>query len=284
MAAGKTDSPEMHDFFRQLENSPKPVVMAIHGHALGGGLELAMAGHYRVATPDAVVGQPELNLGIIPGAEGAQRLPRLAGLAKAVDLCLTGASIKAPQALELGIVDKVVEGDLVAGAAKYAREVMAHKDHPKTSQRDEKLGADAGKSAEILSAARAQARKTRRNLFAAQAVIDALEGAATLPFDQGCLREREIVRKCFASDQAKALVHAFLAERAAAKIPDIPPDTPVAEIRSVAIVGSGTMGSGISMALANVGIPVRMMDSDSAALARGLANIRKNYEISTRRW
>jgi 3-hydroxyacyl-CoA dehydrogenase len=280
LASGKNDSPEMHGFFQQLENNPKPVVMAINGMALGGGLELAMAGNYRVAAPDVLVGQPELNLGIIPGAEGTQRLPRLVGLAKAVDLCLSGAPIKAPEALQLGLIDRIIEGDLLAGAVQFAREV-AGKPAPKASQRTEKLaGAD---NAAILAAGRATAKKTRRNQTAPIALLEALEAAVTLPFDEGCKRERELFQKCFTSDQAKALIHAFLAERAASKIPDVPADTPVAEIRKAGIIGSGTMGSGIAMAFANAGIPVLIMDSDRAALDRGMGNIRKLYEGSVKK-
>ena len=283
LAAGKNDSPEMHEFFQQLENNPKPVVMAIHGHALGGGLELAMAGHYRLASADAVVGQPELNLGIIPGAEGTQRLPRLVGLAKAVELCLTGTLVKAADAVNLGIIDRVIEGDLISGAVQFALEVAGNASHPKTSRRSDKLTGSAAENEAILKAGREQARKTRRNLEAALAVIDALEGSVTLPFDEGCKREREIVRKCFTSDQAKALIHAFLAERAVSKIPGIPADTPVAEIRKAGIVGSGTMGSGIAMAFANAGIAVLLNDTEDAALQRAMANIRKIYEGSVKK-
>ena len=283
LASGKNDSPEMHGFFQQLENNPKPVVMAIHGHALGGGLELAMAGHYRVATADAVVGQPELNLGIIPGAEGTQRLPRLAGLAKAVELCLTGAMVKAPEAVKLGILDRVIEGDLLAGAVQFAREIAGKASHPITSRRSDKLTGSAAENTAILNAGREQARKTRRNLQAALAVIDSLEGAVTLPFDEGCKREREISYKCFASDQAKALIHAFLAERAVSKVPGIAAGTPVAEFRKAGVIGSGTMGSGIAMVFANVGIPVLLNDTDDAALERAKAHIRKIYEGSVKK-
>jgi 3-hydroxyacyl-CoA dehydrogenase len=282
LASGKNDSPEMHDFFHQLEDNPKPVVMAIQGHALGGGLELAMAGHYRAALPDAVVGQPELNLGIIPGAEGTQRLPRLVGLAAAVDLCLGGAPVKAAEAVKLGILDRVIEGDLLAGAAQFAREVAGKTSHPKTSGRTDKLAAGASEHAAILKAGRDKARKTRRNLNAAVAVIDALEAATTLPFDEGCKREREIFQKCFTSDQAKSLIHAFLAERGVSKIPGLP-SVPPPEIRQAAIIGSGTMGSGIAMVFANVGIPVLLTDSNKEALNRGVATIRKNYENSVKK-
>ncbi len=283
LASGKNDSPEMHGFFQQLESNPKPVIMAIHGHALGGGLELAMAGHYRVAAADAVVGQPELNLGIIPGAEGTQRLPRLVGLAKAIELCLTGAPVKAAEAAQLGILDRVIEGDLLAGAVQYAREVAGRTSHPVTSRRTDKLTASAAENDAILKAGREQARKTRRNLYAAQAIMDAFEAAVTLPFDEGCKREREMVGKCFTHDQAKALIHAFLAERAVSKIPGIPSGTPVAEIRKAGVIGSGTMGSGIAMAFANVGIPVLLNDTEEAALERAMGNIRKIYEGSVKK-
>jgi 3-hydroxyacyl-CoA dehydrogenase len=271
----------MHPYFKRLEDSAKPIVMAIHGSALGGGLELAMAGHYRVATADAVVGQPEVNLGIIPGAEGTQRLPRLAGLAKALELCISGQILKASEAAALGIIDRVVEGELLAAAVRFAREVPADTRGRKTSQVRDRLG-PADSFPDLLKAGKEQARRTRRNSLAALAVVDALEGAVTLPFDEGCKRERELFTKCFASDQAKALIHAFLAERGVSKIPGIPAQVSARVVRQAAIIGSGTMGSGIAMAFANAGIPVLLTDSDPAAIDRGMANIRKNYENSVK--
>ncbi|HMD49964.1 MAG TPA: 3-hydroxyacyl-CoA dehydrogenase NAD-binding domain-containing protein [Bryobacteraceae bacterium] len=275
--------PKFHDILARIEDSTKPVVMAIHGTALGGGLEIAMAGHYRVAVPEAMVGQPEVNLGIIPGAEGTQRLPRLVGVAAAVDLCVSGKPIRAPEALKLGVIDRVIEGDLLAGAVAFARE-LADKGGTlrKTRELSDKLGSEFV-DASIFAAGRDQARKTRRNMLAALKVVDAIEAAATLPFDEGCKKEREIFEECIASDQARALIHAFFAERAVAKIPDIPKETAVYSIRQAAIIGAGTMGGGIAMACANAGISVRLKEVEQAALDRGLATIRKNYENSVKK-
>ncbi len=283
-AAGRgSGPPKFHDILARIEDSTKPVVMAIHGTALGGGNEVAMAGHYRVAVPDAQIGQPEVNLGIIPGAEGTQRLPRLVGVAAAVDLCVSGKPIRAPEALKLGLIDRVIEGDLLAGAVAFARDI-ADKGGAlrKTRELSDKLGSEFV-DASIFVAGRDQARKTRRNMIAPLKAVDAIEAAATLPFDEGCKREAELFEECIASDQARALIHAFFAERAVAKIPDIPKDTAVYNIRQAAIVGAGTMGGGIAMACANAGISVLLKEVEQAALDKGLATIRKNYENSVKK-
>ncbi|HTW67889.1 MAG TPA: 3-hydroxyacyl-CoA dehydrogenase NAD-binding domain-containing protein [Bryobacteraceae bacterium] len=283
-AAGRgSGPPEFHGILARIENTAKPVVMAIHGTALGGGNEVAMAGHYRVAVPDAQIGQPEVNLGIIPGAEGTQRLPRLVGVAAAVDLCVSGKPIRAPEALKLGLIDRVIEGDLLKGAVHFAREI-AKEGAPlrKTSELSEKLGSE-WVDASIYVAGRDQARRTRRNMLAPLKVVDAIEAAATLPFEEGCKKEREIFVECIQSDQARALIHAFFAERAVAKIPDIPKDMPVYNIREAAIIGAGTMGGGIAMACANAGIPVLLKEVEQAALDRGMATIRRNYENSVKK-
>ncbi|HEY7338029.1 MAG TPA: 3-hydroxyacyl-CoA dehydrogenase NAD-binding domain-containing protein [Bryobacteraceae bacterium] len=274
--------PDLHGLLQQIEDCPKPVVMAIHGTALGGGLEVAMAGHFRVASPDAQMGQPEVNLGIIPGAEGTQRLPRLVGLAAAVEMCVSGKPVNAPTALSMGLIDKIIEGDLLAGAIEFACErAAAGGSFPKTRERADKIGT--GDVGAILAAGREQARKTRRNQTAPLMALDALEAAAKLPFEQGWKREREIMSEALASDQARALIHAFFAERAVSKVADVPKDTPVYEIRKVAIIGAGTMGGGIAMACANAGIPVVLKDADQAAIDRGMAAVRKNYESSVKR-
>ena len=275
--------PKFHDILARIEDASRPVVMAIHGTALGGGLETAMAGHYRVAVADAQVGQPEVNLGIIPGAEGTQRLPRLVGVAAAVDLCVSGKPIRAPEALKLGLIDRVIEGDLLTGAVAFAREVADKGgDVRKTRELSDKLGSEFV-NAPIFVAGRDQARKTRRNMIAPLKVVDAIEAAATLPFDEGCAKEAEIFKECIASDQARALIHAFFAERAVAKIPDIPKETPVYNIKQAAIIGAGTMGGGIAMACANAGISVLLREVEQAALDRGIATIRKNYENSVKK-
>jgi 3-hydroxyacyl-CoA dehydrogenase len=275
--------PDFHRILASIEDTSKPVVMAIHGTALGGGNEVAMAGHYRVAAPGAQIGQPEVNLGIIPGAEGTQRLPRLVGVAAAVDLCVSGKPIRAPEALKLGLIDRLIEGDLLAGAVAFAREIADRGGAPrKTRELNDKLGSEFV-DASIFSAGRDQARKTRRNMLAPLKAVDAIEAAVNLPFDEGCKRERELFEECIASDQARALIHAFFAERAVAKIPDIPKDTAVYNIRQVAIIGAGTMGGGIAMACANAGLPVLLKEVEQAALDRGLATIRKNYENSVKK-
>jgi len=264
-----------------IEDSGKPVVMAIHGQAFGGGLELAMAGHYRVASPTAQVGQPEVNLGIIPGAGGTQRLPRLVGVAKAVEMCAGGKPVSAREAAALGLIDRLIEGDLLAGAVSFAREI-AGKPAPKTRERMEKLGT-AVESAAIFAAARDAAGKKQRGLKAPMAAIDAVEAATRLPFEEGCQAEAKLFTECLFSDQSKALIHVFFGEREVAKIPDVPKETPVLAVNRVAVVGSGTMGGGIAMVFANAGIPVLLKDVDEATLDLGMGKIRKNYASSVQR-
>jgi 3-hydroxyacyl-CoA dehydrogenase len=265
----------------RVEDSRKPVVMAIHGTAFGGGLELAMAGHYRVAAPSAQVGQPEVKLGIIPGAAGTQRLPRLAGVAKAVEMCAEGNPINAQDALKSGIVDRIIEGELLAGAIAFAREISG-KPASKTRDRNNKLGS-ADENAAIFATARENARKKQRNLLAPLAAIDAVEAATKLPFPEGSQKEQELFTKCLFSDQSKALIHVFFGEREVAKIPDVAKETAVIPVNSAAVVGAGTMGGGIAMVFANAGIPVLLKETDQAALDRGLANIQKNYANSVKR-
>jgi 3-hydroxyacyl-CoA dehydrogenase len=272
----------LHPLLERIENFSKPVIVVLHGTALGGGMELAMSAHYRVAAPDAQMGQPEVNLGIIPGAEGTQRLPRLVGIAAAVDMCVSGKPIKAPEALRIGLIDRIIEGDLRSGAIAFAREMAARPSHTRTRDRVDKLGSPEA-NAPLYAAGREQAAKIRRNMKAPIAVIEAIEAAATLPWEQGLAKEKEIADRCLASDESRALIHAFFAERGVSKIPDIPKDTPVLEIRKAAIVGAGTMGGGIAMALVNAGIPVILRDTDQAALDRGMAAIRKNYDASIKR-
>jgi 3-hydroxyacyl-CoA dehydrogenase len=265
----------------QIENAEKPVVVAIHGSAFGGGLELAMAGHYRVAAPNSQLGQPEVKLGIIPGAGGTQRLPRLVGVAKAVEMCAEGNPISAPEALKLGLVDRLIEGDLLPGALDFAREI-AGRAMPKTRERNDKLGTPA-QNEPVFAAARDKARAKQRGMTAPLAAIDAVEAATNLSFDEGCQVERTLFDNCLFSDQSKALIHAFFGEREVAKIPDVPKETPIIPVHSVAIVGAGTMGGGIAMVFANAGLPVLLKDADQPALDRGLATIQKNYASSVKR-
>src|SRR5271155_4594729 len=282
ITSGKSGSTlELPALLLKIEDCRKPIVMAIHGSAFGGGLELAMSGHYRVAVPSAQVGQPEVKLGLIPGAVGTQRLPRLAGPAKAVEMCGGGNPMKAPEALKFGIVDRLIDGDLLSGAVTFAREV-ADKPVRKTRERNDKLGS-AEQNAPIFAAARENGRKKQRGLIAPLAAIDAIEAATKLPFDEGCKFERKLFMECLFSDQSKALIHVFFGEREVAKIPDIPKDTPLIPVNSAAVVGAGTMGGGIAMVLANAGIPVVLKETDHAALDRGLVNIQKNYANSVKR-
>ncbi len=273
IVAGERPKLTLLPFLLKLEDSPKPVVMAIHGQALGGGLEVAMAGHYRVITASAQVGQPEVRLGIIPGAAGTQRLPRLAGPAKALEMCVTGESIKAGEALKLGIADRIIEGDLLEGAIAFAREI-AGKRSPKTRERNEKLR-DAPDS--LFAAAREQARKQSRGLKAPLLAVDAVEAATKLDFAAGCAVEEKLFNECLFSSQAQALIYAFFGERTVAKIPGLSKDIKPREIRKAAIIGMGTMGGGIAMTYANAGIPVIAKETSQEALERGMNTIRANY-------
>ena len=281
MTSGKPRGAGHLPLLLKVEDSSKAVIVAIHGTALGGGLELAMAGHYRIAVASGQVGQPEVKLGLIPGAGGTQRLPRLAGVAKAVEMCVSGNPIKAEEAAKCGIVDRIVEGDLLTGAIAFAREV-ADKPAPKTRERNEKLGI-AAENARIFSSAREAAAKKQRGLLAPAAVIDAIEAATKLSFEEGCQVEQKLFLDCLFSEQSKSLIHVFFSEREASKVPDIPKDTPVIPVKSAAVVGAGTMGGGIAMVLANAGIPVLIKDTDQGAIDRGLATIRSNYENSVKR-
>jgi 3-hydroxyacyl-CoA dehydrogenase len=281
MTSGQSRGAGLLPLLLKIEDCTKPIVMAIHGTAFGGGLELAMAGHYRVAARSARVGQPEVKLGIIPGAAGTQRLPRLAGVAKAVAMCTEGNPVSAEDALASGIVDKVIDADLLAGSLAFAREI-AGRPIQKTRERNGKLGTAAENEA-IFSAARDTARKKQRGMPAPLAAIEAIEAATKLPFDQGCQEEQRLFVECLFSPQSKALIHVFFGEREVAKIPDIPKETPLIPVKTAGVVGAGTMGGGIAMVLANAGIPVQLKEADQAALDRGMANIQKNYANSVKR-
>jgi 3-hydroxyacyl-CoA dehydrogenase len=265
----------------QIEDCRKPIVMAIHGTAFGGGLELAMAGHYRVAARGAQLGQPEVKLGIIPGAAGTQRLPRLAGVAKAVEMCSGGNPIHTEEALKFGIIDQIIDGDLQSGAVRFAREI-AGRPAPRTRELDGNLGTPQ-QNTPIFAAARERAGKKQRGMMAPLAAIDAVEAATNLSFEDGCREEQRLFVECLQSEQSKALIHVFFGEREVAKIPDVPKETPTIPVGDVAVVGAGTMGGGIAMVFANAGIPVLLKESDRPALDRGLANIHNNYASSVKR-
>jgi 3-hydroxyacyl-CoA dehydrogenase len=270
-------SANSHALLKRVEDSAKPIVAAIHGNALGGGLEVAQACHYRVATKDARVGQPEVLLGIIPGAGGTQRLPRLCGAQLALTMCTDGKPVPAPKAKAAGIIDEIVEGDLKAGAIAYAKsrggKIRKSRDIAHTPESIEK-----GKAA--IAETRKSLAKTARGARAPFACVDAIEAGLTKSFDEGSVRERELFGECVVSTESRAMRHLFFAEREVAKVPDIPKDTPTKEIKRAAVVGAGTMGGGIAMNYANAGIPVLLKEVDQASLDRGMATIRKNYEVT----
>src|ERR1700751_1859283 len=281
MTSGKERGAGLLQLLLKIEDSAKPVIVAIHGTAFGSGMELAMAGHYRVAVAAAQFGQPEVKLGLIPGAAGTQRLPRLAGVSKAVEMCVSGNPVNADEALKLGLVWRIIKGDLLAGALVFAREV-AGKPAPKTRERNEKLG-NAAENTLIFSVARETTTKKQRGLLAPARAIDAVEAATKMPFEEGCKFEQKLFIECLFSEQSKSLIHVFFSQREAAKIPDVPRQTNVIPIHSAAVVGAGTMGGGIAMVLANAGIPVLLKGADQAALDRGLGTIQSNYTNSVKR-
>ena len=279
------EPPDIHNLLTRVEDATKPVVFAIHGTALGGGLELAMAGHYRVAVRDARVGLPEANLGIIPGAEGTQRLPRLVGVERAIDMIVTGKLFPVTEAHEWELIDHIIDGDLRQGAVAFAHDVAARGPHLKTRERGDKLGTPA-ENAPLFEAGRQLAKKVRPNQTAPATALEAIEAATTLPFDRGRRRERELAIGSVRSSQCRALVHAFVAERAVAKVPgvtDAPAATNPPVVEEVAIIGAGTMGSGIAMACANAGLRVVLTDASQERLDAGFAALRRNYESSVKR-
>ena len=267
--------------FLAVENCPKPIVCAIHGTAFGAGLEIAQACHYRVAVPSALVGQPEVKLGLIPGAAGTQRLPRLCGVVHAAEMCAFGNPVPARQAHEWGIIDQLVEGDLLTGAIAFARSVSG-KPPRKTREMSDRLG-DPAANAAALAELRKQSAKQWRGMQAPLRAIDAVEAAGKLPFDEGCKKEGEIFLECLFSTESKGMIHVFFGERTVAKIPDLPKDTKPIDVKKAAIVGAGTMGGGITMTYVNAGIPVVLKEGDQPALDRGLETIRRNYGVSVQR-
>jgi 3-hydroxyacyl-CoA dehydrogenase len=262
-----------------IEAAGKPVIAAIHGFALGGGLELAMGCHYRIATADARLGQPEVKLGILPGAGGTQRLPRLVGVKLALEMIVGGEPIGAKEALEKGLIDEIATGDLRQAAVAMAGRLV--RDNAKL-RRVRDLPIPPAESA-LFGDYRGTVERRRRGVLAPLRCVEAVEAAATLPFDEGLAKERDFFAELVNSDQAKAQRYFFFAEREAAKIPDLAAETPVQGVKSAAIIGAGTMGGGIAMCFANIGIPVTMIDASREALDRGLATVRRNYEASASR-
>ena len=274
--------PGLQQIINDFENSDKPVVVAIHGTALGGGLEVALGCHYRVAVPTAQLGLPEVKLGILPGAGGTQRMPRVIGVKAALDMITSGDPMPAAKAKEIGLVDEIVQGDLLDGAIKFAETVAipGGVKGRRVSQRTDKLG---GADAAFFAEARKTTAAKARGQIAPVKIVDALEAAATLPFAEGIKKEREVAQELMSGTQSKALRHVFFAEREAAKIPDVPADTPTRPVKSVAIIGAGTMGGGIAMSFANIGIPVTLIDATDEFLDRGLKRIKDNYAVTVSR-
>jgi len=269
-----TASPHLREVIATVERSSKPIIAAIHKVAMGGGLELALGCHYRVAAPAAQLGLPEVKLGIVPGAGGTQRLPRAIGVAKALDMIVSGNPVMSDQAPP-GLIDELIQGDLPQGALAFARKIVAEKG-PLRRLRDRRARLD-GDPATFFAEAAKRVAKESRGFPAPPRIVDCVEAALNLPFDEGLKFERERYENLVASTESKAMRHAFFAERAAAKIPDVPDSTATRAIRRVAILGAGTMGGGIAMAFANAGLPVKLLDVSEDALDRGLATIRKNY-------
>jgi 3-hydroxyacyl-CoA dehydrogenase len=267
-----------------LDASQKPVVAAIHGYALGGGFELALAANYRIAVRSAKVGLPEVLIGILPGSAGTQRLPRLIGPKAALDMIVTGRHVPAEEAYRLGIIDELVPegGDLRQAAIAFARRVADIRPSPRIRDHDEKL-AEAKSDPGMFDAMRKSIARRARNQKAPYHCIQSVENACTMPFDDGVVRERELFDELENSAEAKALRYAFFAEREVGRLPDIPRATPLRPIKTAAIVGAGTMGGGISMSFAEFGFPVKLLEASQEALDRGLARIRANYETSVRR-
>ena len=267
-----------------LDASAKPVIAAIHGYALGGGLEIALSAHYRIAVPSAKVGLPEVLIGILPGSGGTQRLPRLIGPKAAMEMIVSGRHVPAEEAKRLAIIDELVEegADLRQAAIAMARRVADIRPLPRIRDRDDKL-AEAKADPGIFDAMRKSIARRARNQKAPYNCIAAVEAACNLPFDDGIRRERELFDELENSAEARALRYAFFAEREVAKLPDIPRDTPLRPIKTAAIVGAGTMGGGIAMSFAEFGFPVKLLEASPEALDRGLQRIRANYETSIRR-
>jgi 3-hydroxyacyl-CoA dehydrogenase len=277
-----TQAPSLATVLDLVESSAKPVIAAIHSTALGGGLELALAAHYRVAVPGAQVGLPEVKLGLLPGCGGTQRLPRAVGLEAALNMVVSGGSVKSEQLAHTRLFDRMIEGDLLAEAIRFAREVSARGGpHPKI--RDWQIAhanADAFSAEGFIAFARTAIAAMAKNGPAQLKCVDAIEAAVTKPFDEGIRLEREAFFMLLQTPQSRALRHAFFAERAAAKLADVGDDILPRTIASVAVIGAGTMGGGIAMNFLNAGIPVTLLEAQPEALERGVATIRGNYANS----
>jgi 3-hydroxyacyl-CoA dehydrogenase len=279
------DSPlkgtEINQICAAIEDAPKPVVVALHGTSLGEGLEIALACHYRIASKDARLGLPEVKLGLIPGGGGTQRLPRLTGAKAALDLISSGDPVSAAAAREAGFVDEIAEGDHLAAAMAFAKSKASLASHPKTREQHAKIDAERGSA--IFNEKREELKKRQPGQHAPLRCVAAIESAFDLPFGEGLEREGELFYEALQDWQSKGLIHAFFAERQVAKIPGLSNKVKPREIKSVGVIGTGTMGGGIAMAFANAGIPVVVLDRDQAALYKGLGVVAKNYESMVQR-
>ena len=276
---GNMSGHSLNDVFKSMEYCSKPLVAAINGITLGGGLETALCCNYRIASKQAFVGLPEVNLGLLPGGGGTQRLPRLAGPSEALKMMLTGAHIPAKKALDMGIVDSLSD-NVVEESIQFAKEKAKEgSNHPKVRDLNEKM-IEARGSENVLVEAQALAAKARKGQFAPGQIIKCVEAAINLDdFDEGLKKEGELFVECLMHPQREAMIHIFFGERAASKISDVPADTPSMDIKKAGIIGSGTMGGGIAMCFANAGIPVHIIDQDEENLKRGLSVIEKNYDF-----
>lgn len=267
--------PALPEVCRAIEGSDKPVVAVLHGAALGGGLEVAMSAHYRLALPAATLGLPEVNLGLLPGSGGTQRAPRLMGVQAATSLMLSGQHLKAQAALQAGLVDKLVEGaDAQAAGLAYVRELLTAK-APVRRTRDLAI-AEPQAALAWLEEQKAETTKKARGLFSPLKIIECVQAAVQLPFDEGLARERALFIECLDSPQRAGLIHAFFAEREVAKVPEAQAAQP-RPVASIAVIGGGTMGAGIAVAALDAGLPVTMIERDAESIARGRANVEKVY-------
>ncbi len=284
--SGAPKGPGLRQIQDAMENAPVPVIAAIHGTALGGGLEVALCAHFRVALASAKFGLPEVNLGLLPGAGGTQRLPRITGAPMALDLMTSGRHIGTAEALSCGLIDEVTDGDLAAlratAVALANRAVAEQLPLTRVRDRDDKVAVARGDDQLFTSFRASIARKTR-GLVAPEANIRCVEAAVNLPFDEGLKVEAQLFRDVMTGPQSGAQRYAFFTERAANKVPDVPADTRVVDIRTCGVLGAGTMGGGIAMNFANAGIAVTIVERDQQSLDRGLAVVRKNYERSAAR-
>jgi 3-hydroxyacyl-CoA dehydrogenase len=273
-------APMLLDVIAAVEASAKPVIAAIGGVCMGGGLELSLACHYRIAAPGAKLALPEVKLGLIPGAGGTQRLPRAVGVERALEMIVGGNAVAAARLAGTALLDEVIEGDFDAGAMEFAQRVAEHNRRPRLL-RDVVIDFPPGRA--FFDAARQKAAAANPHLAAPLRCVDAVQAAVERPFSEGAAYEREIFLDLIESPESRAMRHAFFGERAAAKIPDVPSDTPVHRIERVAVVGAGTMGGGIAIAFLNAGFPVTLLEAGQEALDRGVAAVRRNYEGAVKR-